>query len=466
MIDAVKPAPRDRPYIVVSATDSKTDISSSDRTRLVSLARKLWYNNSVIKGAIQDISLYSVGTGIKPQARTDDEQFNRDAEAYWHEWCKMCDVTGRMDFITMQRIVSETIDRDGEIFCILTDSKDGNYPQLQLIESHRVGTPTDLVADTTIVDGIKLSPLGRPVKYYILTGDGTHTSVKAEDMIHVTELERSDQVRGYPRVSVAINDMIDRDDLKRFEISSAKMNSALGLVISNKTGSVGDGFLGDINKSDDNKISVEDIFGGGMIPRIKTGESVESFRSDRPNINLIPFTDALTRSAMIGLGIPYEFVWDTSKLNGVGQRFILAKAARRFEARQTILINRFLSHVWRYVLAKGIKSKAIKNAPDNWWKSVWLKPRSISVDNGRDAAQDREDYKMGFRNLAEICGERGEDWQNVINQKISEMKWVKAQADQAGVNVDQLMILSTQSGTQVASDPPLATGVDDAPVSE
>lgn len=452
MVDAAAPLTKERPYIVVAAADSRTDVSFGDRNRLVALSRKLWYNNSVIKGAIMDLALYSIGDGIRPQARTESDDFNDAAEAYWKEWCKIPEITGRMDMATIQKIVSETIDRDGEIFCILTESNDG-YPQLQLIETHRVATPPALQQDKNIVDGVKLSSLGRPVKYYILTGgDGTSfTTVQAEDMIHITELERADQIRGFPRTAVAINDLADRDDLRRFEISSAKINAALGLVISNKTGSVSDGFLGDTNSSSDGKITVEDIFGGGMIPRVKTGESVDSFRSDRPNNNLIPFTDALIRSASVGLGLPYEFCYDASQLAGTAQRFVMAKAARRFEQRQATIINRFLNRTWRYVIAKAIKRGEIQNAPQDWWPVVWQTPRKITVDNGRDSTQDREDYKIGFRSISDICGERGDDWQEVITQKIRELSWVKKQAETAGIPVELIQVIATHSGAPIVT---------------
>jgi len=152
-----------------------------------------------------------------------------------------------------------------------------------------------------------------------------------------------------------------------------------------------------------------------MVPRLKTGESIDSFASNRPNPTFQGFLEFLVRDVAVGLGVPVEFIWDTSKLSGATQRFVMAKASRAFEARQQLLISRLCDRVWRWVIAKGIKRGDLKDSPD-WWRVSWQRPARITVDVGREASANINDIRMGTRTIAEDAGERGVDWLEMRDQ--------------------------------------------------
>jgi hypothetical protein len=161
-----------------------------------------------------------------------------------------------------------------------------------------------------------------------------------------------------------------------------------------------------------------------MIPRLKASEKVESFMMNRPNEKLDAHLEQYIRAAALGLGLPYEFIWDTSAVGGVAQRFIIQKAARAFAARQDVLISSFLGKLWSYAIANAMKRRELPlNA--NWRKVEWQTPRSITVDVGREATARRDDVKAGLMTLADFFGEQGLDWKEALNEIAGEREYAR-----------------------------------------
>jgi lambda family phage portal protein len=454
MVEAANWRPEERAWVQSQAQDSKVDISNGDRVRLLGLSRKLFYNNAIVRSAIRDKATYSVGSAIAPQANSGDPAWDDAAEVWWDNWSKSPEISERHDMRRLQMLVSEAIDRDGEIFCILTNKRDG-APAVQVVESHRVANPPDK-ADQ-IIDGVSLDRFARPLAYHVVEGDTfsqrTSRSIQADLMLHVYEPERPDQVRGYPAVAVALNNLLDRDELLRFEMQAAKIGSSIGLVVQNAQGGVGaEGFFGDLSKSTGESLTRETVFGGGMIPRLKATERIESFMMNRPNEKLDAHLEQYIRAAALGLGLPYEFIWDTSAVGGVAQRFIIQKAARAFAARQDVLISSFLGKLWNYAIANAMRRRELPQNPN--WRSVhWQTPRSITVDVGREAAARRDDVKAGLMTLADFFGEQGLDWKTAMQEIAAERQF----AAELGVVVG---VERTEGATVID---PVPTSPDPAP---
>jgi lambda family phage portal protein len=427
MIEAVNHRSEERGWVYAQAQDSKVDLSSYDRTRLMALSRKCFYNNAIVRGAVRDKAMYSVGSGIgiRPQAMSGDQAWDDAAEQWWENWARSPEISGRHDMRSLQMLVSEAIDRDGEIFAVLTAKTDG-APAVQIVESHRIESPDTAAGNAGVVDGVKLDKFQRPLGYFIGEGDEyprRHREIKADVMLHVYEPERSDQVRGYPAIGVALNSVLDRDELLRFEMMAAKAGSSIGLVIKNSTGNIGaEGFLGDFSKDSNGNLTRESIFGGGLVPRMKNTEDIQSFVMNRPNEKLDKHLEQYIRAAAIGLGLPYEFVWDTSAIGGVAQRFIIQKAARCFAARQDVLVNAFLSKLWRYAIARAISRRELPMVA-GWQQVGWQTPRSITVDVGREATARRDDVKAGLMTLSDYFGEQGIDWKEAVAEIAAEREF-------------------------------------------
>ena len=415
MVDALGWRPQERQLVWAHASDSRADIGDIDRMRLVALSRKCYLNNAIVKGSITDLARYSVGSGIKALPKSGDTSWDQQAKEWWESWGHYPEVTGRYDFATLQLLISECIDRDGEVFIVLTKTKDGTGAALQVIEGHRVQTPPDKADNKNIFDGVEMDKLNRPKAYFVLASEESFTRVPAEDMIHIFEPERPDQVRVYPRISVSLNQCLDRDELLRLEMQATKAASTISLVATTKSGGTS-GIFGPLtnNETVDNK-TMETVWGGGAILRMRSDQDIKSFQLNRPNADLNAHLEQYLRSVALALGLPYEFVWDSSKVSGANTRLITAKAARRFEQRQNLLIAQALRRIWRYAAAVAIKNGDLPvNA--NYFKVSWVCPRSITVDHGRDAQSDIALVEAGLMSRAEYFGSYGQDWEEQVAQ--------------------------------------------------
>ena len=95
--------------------------------------------NSAVLGIIRNV----VNTGIRMQARTENEEINTKIEALWNAWCQpaQCDVTGQQSFYEMQRMILRRKIVDGEILCkLVTNRKKGL--RIAVISKPMIGNST------------------------------------------------------------------------------------------------------------------------------------------------------------------------------------------------------------------------------------------------------------------------------------------------------------------------------------
>src|SRR6185369_4163768 len=101
-------------------------------------ARSLLRDSPYAHRALQTIVHNTVGAGIVPQIRCDDEGIVEDLSHLWHEWAgsTAIDIEGRQDFYSLQAQVLRTIVSDGESLVRVVNSKNSSQIpyQLQVLE--------------------------------------------------------------------------------------------------------------------------------------------------------------------------------------------------------------------------------------------------------------------------------------------------------------------------------------------
>lgn len=411
---------RKRPVIYgAHARDSRLDLNEATRTELLKLARHMYRNVGLIKGAVDSIATYSIGPGLRPQYRGTDQEFGRLCEEYWRDMVAPSpEVTGRMTWTDMLLTLSRSIDVDGDVFVVMTEKG-----KLQIVEGHRVCEGDDYGT----ADGVFLGKLGEPTAYLIQTGE-LYRKLGAETVIHLMELERPDQIRGGSSLARALNHVRDLKMLGEFEKDALKLQGSIAAVITTNEGSelAGQGgFFGTVQAQDsgENTIAREEITSSATIPRLAAGEKIEMIGPNRPHAGFEPFAKFLIRDVAMGLGLPVEFVYDPASVGGAGMRFIVAKAQRRFEQRQRLLIDRFCNRAWRYFIGGAIANGDLP-AVEDYAKVTWQTPKSLTVDAGREAQQAREDYKAGLSSLQDYFGELGQDWEEQVRQIAKEREFI------------------------------------------
>lgn len=420
--------------------DASLDLTPGVRSELVRRSRYLVRNSGFLREIVDSMALYSVGDGIMPQATSPDAGWNRQAETYFNRWGRHADITGRHNLVQCQHLVCKAVDTDGEVFVHKT-LVDGQL-KIQLIETHRIGDDSD---SEQMIDGVRISPQGCPLAYRMLLDNGTFVDLPAQEVLHVFDPDSISQVRGYPRLQHSINHMLDEMELLALEKHAVKANSDVARVLTTARTNMDDGDyrIGDVTQSEGSDSAALQKILGGKLVKIQPGETLQPYESSRPSPTFTGFLDHLRRDSAQGL-LPYEFAADSSKIGGAGVRLVVAKADRRFSARQNLLIDRMLRPLWLYVIGHAITTGKLP-AVENWTEVNFTTPRRITVDAGREAQQNRADVQAGLKTISDHYAELGMDFNVELENRAREMKRVQDIAKQYGLDPRDLFQTATSS---------------------
>ncbi len=431
--------------------------SSWTRKEMASMSRYLYDNDGIVRCAINDLARYSFP--LIPQAKTDDPYWNMEAEALFQDWSSYADVGQRYGFEELQRLASIAIDRDGDVGIMFVRSAGF---RLQLIEAHRIGDFIE--TDSGYVDGVKTNRFGRPMSYLVsdesIYGEFFPKTTKAKRipasaMMLLYDPERADQQRGLPAIKHAMNHVRDIKEILEYEKIGVKNLSTIAAVLESETGEADpDAWnTAEINQ-DATRLTVNEVQ-SGSIPVLKKGEKLSPFSFNRPSPTFQGFLEFLIREFAVGMGLPYEFLWHPAGITGPAQRFIMGKAQRRFNERQR-LFSRMVKKVWAMVIADAIDQGKLSPVKD-WYKCRLQAPAQLTIDAGREAAQEREDVMAGLMTMREHYGKRGLDWQSECQQKTKEVKYLveKAQdiANETGVDFNTVIKYMTSGEFAGAPEP-------------
>jgi len=433
-----------RSYIWASwPTDFKKTMTVFDRLETTRKMRWMELNAGVIRQVLADYVLYTVGDGITAQVRTGNARLDDAYELHFAEWARVpCDITGRFNLYEIQQIVARLVMRDGEVFLIKTRDASGR-PRIQIIESHRVSSANSSAPEPQEVDGIVFGKYGKPEWYNVIRSDGSSRKVPANAVMHVYTPEVASGARAYSPLQHSINNVVDMLEIVSLEKFAVKVSADVVRTLERETAQF-DNSKADLEAFGDRPNGIEDpmvtkttdpgeasSYIGGKILALAPGEKLNSFESNRPNQTFTGFLEHLHRDSLAGT-LPYEFVHDPSKAGGASMRLIVAKADRHFKQLQTVLINRFLTPIWGYVIGCAIEDGDLP-ANDNWCRVYWTTPKRLTVDASRDSAQNRADIAMGIKTLGEDAQENGEHLTTMMDRRVREAKMIVDKCTAEGV---------------------------------
>jgi capsid protein len=414
--------------------DLRRDLTPYDRLTMVRKCRWAERNSGLFKQILADICLYTVGDGIKPQSHASTPEMQERYEAYFAEKAKRIDITNRFSFYQAQSILLRGMIRDGDSFAAKVRNGAGEA-KLQLMEAHRVGDPLEGKVPEGMHDGIQFGPYGEYIAVNIYRSDGSSRQILAQSMMMVVDQEYASGARGVPLLQHSINSIQDEMEILALEKQAVKDNGDITRIIKKQGGVIDGDMANELGNATGSYSNLANTMGGKVIA-LEPGESMDSFQSNRPNATFTGFLSALERDISMGV-LPYEFVGDSSKLGGATVRLITAKAGRVFSKYQTIMIENFCVPTWGYIIGQGIADGEIPDDPE-WNRVSWTTPKSVTVDAGREAANDRADVEMGLLSMSELYAQRGLDFRTEMAKRASDMVHIKDLADQYGIPFELL----------------------------
>jgi len=416
--------------------DLRRDLKPYDRLAMVKKCRWAERNSGLFRQIVGDMVLYSVGPdGIRPQSHAEDPEKAKRYEEYFHEKTKRLDVTNRFSFYQCQSVLLRAMVRDGDAFAAKVRNA-GGQPRVQLIEAHRVADDPNVEPPSGQWDGVGFGPFGELRYYNVIRSDGSSRQILANAMMHIVDHEYASGARGVPMLQHSVSTIQDEMELLQLELRAAKDNSDVTRVIKKAGGTVDGDMAFELGASTNASFDNLSSQMGGKIIALEPGEDFQSFNSNRPNPTFTGFLAALERDIAQGI-LPYEFVGDSSKIGGASVRLITAKAARVFGKYQTVLIDSFCIPTWGYIIGDGIAKGEIPDDP-KWNITSWTTPKSVTVDAGREAAQDRADVELGLMSMSELYSQRGLDFRTEMEKRAQDMKYIAALAEKYGLPIELL----------------------------
>jgi len=461
---------KDRTPIPARLLDARQFVVALGRRQLIALARYLYDNYGLVGYAVNQIAFYS--TPIKPQAATDDPDWNTAAEDYFADWSQRADFSGRFDFDTLQALVCKAIDVDGDIAAAMTS--EAGFPQVQLIEGWRLSDDKLQAGHReNVFDGVQLDAKGRVLGYWIEEPTAPRF-LSASELLLLFDPDRASSYRGVSPLRRGMNDIRDAQDIKAFEKLAVKINSALCAVL--KGGQIDEDVWGNDTGTADNpgnlpapddptatpqdkKLTLAELLAGD-IPLLDEGQELQQLAQNRPGGTYQEFLDSLVAHFVAGLDIPPAFFLD-QRLTGPNQRSVNGKAQRKFNQRQR-LNAKLVKWAWLRVIGDAIDTGQLDSHPQ-WTRLAYQFPAEITIDLGDMESADREAVASGLKTRQAYHGKRGGDWQRETDQSFAEDRYIIRQAKQLAAEQGvPLEVVLKRYGFDAAKSPQSASQPDPA----
>jgi lambda family phage portal protein len=421
-------------------------------------------NNPYARRAIAKLVSASIGTGITAKTPA-------AVAPVWKRWCQQADFEGQLDFYGLQTLIGRTAFESGE--CLVRRIREGGkyageVPlKIQVLEpdyidSTRVGPAQN---GNYIIAGVEIDPQGRRVAYWLWDRHpGEYVTFPmslqsrrydAADILHFYEKDRPGQLRGVPRLAVALMKLRDLDEYEEAELVRKKIEACFAAFV---TTSEGTRTLAQSETTiDDKGVSTRaETVSPGMIEYLKPGEEV-NFGSPAAASGYAAYTATQLHAIAAGAGVTYEqLTGDFSQVNYSSAR------AGMLEFRELVELYRWIYFVpmvcqpifdW-FVDAAWTAGKVRTDSYDG---VVWTPPKWEWVDPLKDVQGEKLETISGFKTLSSILRGRGLDPDEVFKEYADERAKLKA----LGLVFDSSSI--TAKSVDAAPGADQATAAGDAP---
>ena len=187
--------------------------------------------NPYAANAIEAIVSNCIGTGIKPQSRAKNADFQKQIQELWLRWTDEADFSGICDFYGLQALILRSVIESGECFVrIKIDKSNATVPlKLQVIEPEHLDISKDfsLSNGNIIKSGIEFNKNGKRVAYYLYKKHPSEeysesTRFPADEILHIYKPLRPGQIRGEPWLSNVLLKLHELDQYEDAELVRKK----------------------------------------------------------------------------------------------------------------------------------------------------------------------------------------------------------------------------------------------------
>ena len=401
-------------------------------------SRDLARNNEYVKRYLELLKNNVVGErGFSLQVKATnttgdlDVSGNDAVEMAFNKWCRKgnCTVDGKMTFTDAQKLVMESLARDGEVFIFKHRSADFHDSfSIQFLEPEHVDHQKNerLPNGNEVRMGVELNKFKRPVAYHVLThhtGDydyasmsksSKHTRVPADQVIHVFLPLRSGQTRGEPWTSPAISALKQLDGFREASVVNARVGaSKMGFFTSPQ----GDGFVPD---DDDDGVPVLEAQ-PATFHQLPQGMDFTAFDPQFPSNEFDSFHKSVLKGIASGLGISYTSL--SNDLEATSYSSIRQGALEERDTYRNIqgfMIEHFVRPVFESWLSAAMEINSF-GIPlrqfDKFYDSAQFRGRAWSwVDPQKEMNSAIMGLKSDVLSLQDVASQYGKDVEELLSQ--------------------------------------------------
>ena len=393
-------------------------------------ARELVQNNDYAKKFKRMVKTNVIGSkGIILQNRAQDsngvldKQANNLIEAQFKDWSKkgVCDVTGKYSLVDLQKIIISNMAIDGEVLI----RKVKGYPNafgyaLQIIEADHLDEQFN-DKDRNISMSIEFDKWSKPIAYHIfknhpttLGGNNERERVKADEIIHLFIPDRVSQTRGVTWLHSAMTRLNMLGGIEE-AVLVAKRASASKMGFFTKP--AGETYEGD--EVDENGTPIQDAE-AGHFEMLPDGWDFKAYDPQDSTNNFADFEKAILRGIASGLDVSYNSL--ANDLEGVSYSSIRAGVLEErdvWKDLQSYMIEHFMTPIYEEWLKMSLLTGAVAlpfTKFDKFNNPNWL-PRAFAwVDPLKDTTANILAVKEGFKTMAQIASENGQDLEEIYQQ--------------------------------------------------
>jgi len=412
-------------------------------------------NNAHAESAISRMVSNTIGTGITPKPRHDDEKIRVALQELWDDWTADADADGRTDFYGLQALIARAVYTDGECFVRLCYGKpNGDYIvplQLQVLEADFVPLEKNetLGNGRFIRAGIEFNTKGRRVAYWIyrshpgegiFTGNGNDiVRIKADEILHIYNPTRPGQLRGVPilaPVLARLKSLDEFDDAVMFRQEVANLFAGFirkpapdDPMVDPDTGRA-------ITTDTDGFTPLVGLEPGSM-QELLPGEEVEFSNPPDAGNTYQDFMRQQLLAIAAGIGLPFEVMTgDLRNVNDRVIRVVLNEFRRGIEARQWSV---FIHQLCRPVRAAWMDTAMLNNAihlPDYinkrraYLRTRWVPQGWAYLHPVQDVQARRMEAEAGFTSRSEVALRQGYDAEMIDAEQAAD----NARADRLGLS--------------------------------
>lgn len=428
------------------------------RNRSRDLERNTWAG----KSASQRWTTTLIGTGIVARL---PRKMAKDRKAAigeaWKDWTKVCDADGVLDFYGLQSLAARTWIGSGECFARLRYRRANSGMQIpmqvQLIEPEQLplldtDTWPGMRPGNRIRGGIEIDRSSQRVAYWFYrehpfdnkasTINATDLiRVSADEVIHLYEPPRIGAMRGVPDIAPIITRLRNIDDFDDAVLERQKIANLFAAFIkkapSNLFDPTIDPLTGKPIVTDSSEVPMVGLE-PGTTQELGEGEEMQFSNPPEAGTTYSDYMRTQQLGTAAGAGIPYElFSGDIKDISDRTLRVLINEFRRYAMSRQwQHIIPQMLQKIRDAWVGQAVLSGVVMLTEVRDAKSVtWAPDGWEYIHPVQDVQAKQLEVEMGFRSRSDVIAERGDDPEEVDEERAAD----KEREDDLGLTPEPIV---------------------------